>query len=57
MAALAEDAADEQAAMAVGGIFLAAEQGHMEALHARFKAGDGGFEAGVLAEAAVEHAA
>ena len=34
VAALGEHAADEQAAMAVGGVFLAANQRHAEALHA-----------------------
>jgi len=57
VAAFGEDAADEQAAMAVSGVFLAAEQGYAEALHPGLKAGDCCLEAGVVAEAAVKDAA
>ena len=57
VAALGEHAADEQAAMAVGGVFLAANQGHAEALHAGFKARDGRLEAGVVAQTAIKNAA
>ena len=57
MAAFGEHAADEQAAVAVGGVFLSAEQGYAEALHAGLEPGDCCLEAGVVAEAAVEHAA
>jgi hypothetical protein len=57
VAALGEHASDEQAAMAVGGVFLAANQGHAEALHAGFKARDGRLKEGVVAEPAVKDSA
>jgi hypothetical protein len=57
VAVFGEDAADEQAAMAVSGVFLAADQSDAKALHAGFEARDGGLEAGIVAEAAVEHSA
>jgi hypothetical protein len=57
VAALNEHAADKQAAVTMGGVFLAAKQGHAKALHAGFKAGDGCPEASVVAEAAIEDAA
>jgi hypothetical protein len=57
VAALGEDAADEQAAMAVGRVFLAAKQRHAKALHSGFKAGDGCMESGVVAQPTVKDAA
>jgi hypothetical protein len=57
VAALGEHAADEQAAMAVGGVFLAADQGHAEALHASLKPRNGCLKEGVVAEPAVKDAA
>jgi hypothetical protein len=57
VAALGENAADEQAAMAVGWVFLAAKQGYTEAFHAGLKAADGRLEAGVVAEPAVKNTA
>jgi len=57
VAALGEHAADEQAAVTVGGIFLAAEQGHAEALHAGFKPLDRCQKTSVAAQPAVENAA
>jgi hypothetical protein len=53
VAALDEYATDEQAAMAVGGVFLAANQRDAEALHAALKPRDGRLEAGVVAQPAV----
>ena len=57
VAALNEYAANEQAAMAVGGIFLAANQGHAVALHAAFQPRDPRLEAGIVAQTAIEDAA
>jgi hypothetical protein len=57
MAALCEHAADEQAAVAMSGILLAANQGHAEALHAGLQTGDGCLKMGVLAKPAIEDAA
>jgi len=57
VAALSEDAADEQAAMAVCGVFLAAEQGDAEALNAGLKTYDGRLEAGIVAKPAIKDAA
>jgi len=57
VATLSEDAANEQAAMAVGGVLLSADQGHAEALHAGLKARDGCLKEGVVAEPAVKDAA
>jgi len=57
VAALGEYAANEQAAMAVGGVFLAANQGHAEALHASLKSRNGCLKKSVVAEPAVKDAA
>jgi hypothetical protein len=57
VAALSEDAANEQAAMAVGGVFFAADQGHAEAFHAALKPRNGCLKEGVVAEPAVKDAA
>ena len=57
MTALGEHAAYEQAPMAVGGVFLAADQGYTEPLHAGFQALDGCLEPGIVAEPTVKHVA
>jgi hypothetical protein len=57
VAALREHAADEQAAMAVSRVLLAANQGHAESLHAGFKPCDPRLEAGVVAQTAIKNAA
>jgi len=57
VAALGEHAANEQAAMAVGGVFLAADQGHAEARHAGLKPRNGCLKESVVAEPAVKYAA
>jgi hypothetical protein len=49
VAVLAKDATDEQAAMTVCRVFLAANQGDAEALHAGFKASNGCLEMGIVA--------
>jgi hypothetical protein len=57
VAALSENAADEQSSMAVGWVFLAAKQGDAEALDAGFKTHDGRLEAGIIAKPAIKDAA
>jgi hypothetical protein len=57
VAVLAKDAADEQAAMAVCRVFLAANQCNAEALHAGFKASNGRLEVCIVVEPAIEDAA
>jgi hypothetical protein len=57
VAALSEDAAHEQTAMTVSGIFLATEQCNAEALDASLKARDGFQEMGVVAEPTVNDSA
>jgi hypothetical protein len=54
VAVLGEDAANEQAAVAVGGVFLATNQGHMESGHTGLKAVNGGLETGVFSKTAIE---
>jgi hypothetical protein len=57
VAALSENAADEQSSMAVGWVFLAAKQGDTEALDAGFKTHDGRLEAGIIAKPAIKDTA
>jgi hypothetical protein len=57
VAVLGEYAANEQAAMAVGWVFLSAKQGYAEAFHAGLKPGDGSLKASVVAEPAIKNAA
>jgi hypothetical protein len=52
-----EDAADEQAAMAVGRVFFSANQDHTEGSNTGLKAGDGCLEMFVVAESAIEDSA
>jgi hypothetical protein len=55
--ALGEYATDEQAAVAVGRVFLAAKQRNAESFHTGFKTRDGRLEAVIVAETAVEYMA
>ena len=48
VAALGEYASDEQPPMAVGGVFLAANQSYLGATDVCLKPGDGCLEAGIL---------
>jgi hypothetical protein len=57
VAVFAKYAADEQAAMTVGRIFLATNQGDAESLHAGFKASNGCPEVGIVAQPAIENVA
>jgi hypothetical protein len=57
VAALGEYATDEQAAVAVGGVFLSAEKSDAESFHAGFKPCNRSLEAVIVAEAAVENMA
>jgi len=56
-AAVGEDAGDEKAAVAVGGIFLGAEEGDAELLHAGFEAGDALEEEFGFGDAVIEYVA
>jgi hypothetical protein len=54
MAMLGEDAANQEAAVAVSGVFFSANQRNAEALDAGFKPGQGRLERGIRAKPAVE---
>jgi hypothetical protein len=56
VAALGKNAANQQTAVAVGRVFLAANQCHTESGHTRLKTGDGSLETGVISKTAIEHA-
>jgi hypothetical protein len=57
VASLGQYAANQQAAMAVGRIFLAANQRHAESLHACFKTRDPRLKVGVVSDSAIKHVA
>lgn len=54
-AMLDENAADQQPPMAMGRVFLAADQRDPEALHACLETRNGGPEPGILAKAAINN--
>jgi hypothetical protein len=56
-AALDEDAGDEEAAVAMGGIFFCAEKGDAKFLHAGFEAGEAVEEEFGFGDAVVEYVA